>query len=157
MAVPYSERKVEVTNRRQLAFSTVGTPDYIAPEVFSQKGYNHQVDWWSIGVILFEMVIGYPPFYSDTPQKTCQKIVNWKKHFAIPKEPKISSACSDLIRKLICEQSERLSDAISIKKHPFFNGVDFENIRNIKAPYIPDKSKITANFDKFDEVEPWYQ
>jgi len=103
MAVPYSERKTETTNRRQLAFSTVGTPDYIAPEVFSQKGYNHQVDWWSIGVILFEMVIGYPPFYSDTPQKTCQKIVNWKKHFAIPKEPKISSACSDLIKKLICE------------------------------------------------------
>ncbi|CAD8190436.1 unnamed protein product [Paramecium octaurelia] len=160
LSIPYTERKQEAQQqqtRRQLAFSTVGTPDYIAPEVFSQKGYNDLVDWWSVGVILFEMVIGYPPFYSDTPQKTCQKIVNWKKHFAIPKEPKISPACADLIKRLMADSSERLGDVNLIKKHPFFNGIDWENLRNMKAPYIPDKSKITANFDKFDEQDPWYQ
>lgn len=63
--------------RRQLAFSTVGTPDYIAPEVFSQKGYNETIDWWSVGVILFEMLVGYPPFFSDQPNITCQKILHW--------------------------------------------------------------------------------
>lgn len=51
--------------RRLLAFSAVGTPDYIAPEVIWQKGYDETVDWWSFGVILFEMLVGYPPFYSD--------------------------------------------------------------------------------------------
>lgn len=74
MAIPYNPNAPQIdkrADRRKLAFSTVGTPDYIAPEVFSQKGYNELVDWWSVGVILFEMVIGYPPFYSDTPQKTC--------------------------------------------------------------------------------------
>lgn len=67
MAVPYNPAAKPEASRRQLAYSTVGTPDYIAPEVFSQKGYNELVDWWSVGVILFEMVIGFPPFYSDTP------------------------------------------------------------------------------------------
>ena len=51
----------------------------------------------------------------------------------------------------MADSSERLGDVNLIKKHPFFNGIDWENMRNLKAPYIPDKSKITANFDKFDE------
>ena len=53
---------------RALAYSTVGTPDYIAPEVFQQTGYDQTCDWWSLGVICFEMLIGYPPFCSETPQ-----------------------------------------------------------------------------------------
>lgn len=56
---------------RKLAYSTVGTPDYIAPEVFGQAGYDETVDWWSCGVILFEMLVGYPPFFSDEPSTTC--------------------------------------------------------------------------------------
>ncbi|CAD8081495.1 unnamed protein product [Paramecium primaurelia] len=160
MAIPYKNNTQEIqsknnNSRRQLAYSTVGTPDYIAPEIFSQKGYNQLVDWWSVGVILFEMVIGYPPFYSDTPQKTCQKILSWKHHFKIPKEPKISSQCQDLILKLISDSSERLGDSNKIKKHPFFCGIDWINIRNQKPPYIPDKKKLTSNFDKFEEKEPW--
>ena len=55
-------------SRRTLAYSTVGTPDYIAPEVFQQTGYDQTCDWWSLGVICFEMLIGYPPFCSETPQ-----------------------------------------------------------------------------------------
>ena len=61
----------KISRKRQLALSTVGTPDYIAPEVFSQQGYTEIVDWWSVGVMLFEMVVGYPPFFSDDPQTTC--------------------------------------------------------------------------------------
>jgi serine/threonine kinase 38 len=54
-------------SRRALAYSTVGTPDYIAPEVFKRNGYTKTCDWWSLGVIMFEMLIGYPPFCSDSP------------------------------------------------------------------------------------------
>lgn len=102
------------------------------------------------------MVCGYPPFYSDTPQKTCQKILNWKKHFAFPKEPRTSSACQDLIRKLIAEPHERLQDATAIKRHPFFTGVDFDRIRTMRPPFTPDKKELTSNFEKFEEGEPWY-
>ncbi|KAK3077488.1 hypothetical protein LTS18_010132, partial [Coniosporium uncinatum] len=52
-------------SRRQLAYSTVGTPDYIAPEIFSGKGYNHACDWWSVGTIMFECLIGWPPFCAE--------------------------------------------------------------------------------------------
>uniref|UniRef100_A0A1I8F300 Protein kinase domain-containing protein n=1 Tax=Macrostomum lignano TaxID=282301 RepID=A0A1I8F300_9PLAT len=71
-----SRRKAESwkSKRRQLAYSTVGTPDYIAPEVFLQKGYSSNVDFWSLGVIMYEMLIGFPPFCSNGPQETYRKI-----------------------------------------------------------------------------------
>ncbi len=65
------------------AYSKVGTPDYIAPEVLlfkkilTNNGYSETVDWWSLGVIFFEMLVGYPPFYSEDPTETCKKILNW--------------------------------------------------------------------------------
>ena len=71
-------------NRRQLAYSTVGTPDYIAPEVLLKKGYGLECDWWSVGAIMFEMLVGYPPFYSEDPMTTCKKIVNWRHYLRIP-------------------------------------------------------------------------
>jgi serine/threonine protein kinase len=61
-------------NRRKLAFSTVGTPDYIAPEVLLKKGYGMECDWWSLGAIMYEMLVGYPPFYADDPISTCRKV-----------------------------------------------------------------------------------
>lgn len=66
-----ASRRNEYIRNRKLAYSTVGTPDYIAPEVFGQQGYSETVDWWSAGAILFEMMVGYPPFFSDEPSVTC--------------------------------------------------------------------------------------
>jgi serine/threonine protein kinase len=62
--------------RRHLAYSTVGTPDYIAPEVFGSGGYGVECDWWSVGVILFEMLVGYPPFCAETPEATYRKVMH---------------------------------------------------------------------------------
>jgi len=58
-------KRQDYKNKRVLAHTMVGTPDYIAPEVFGKCGYNETVDWWSVGAILFEMLVGYPPFYSE--------------------------------------------------------------------------------------------
>lgn len=76
------------------AFSTVGTPDYIAPEVLLKKGYGMECDWWSLGAIMYEMLVGYPPFYSDDPVSTCRKIVNWRQCLRFP--PEVGSCCSCL-------------------------------------------------------------
>ncbi|KAE9588416.1 putative protein kinase AGC-NDR family [Lupinus albus] len=71
------------------AYSTVGTLDYMAPEVLLKKGYGMECDWWSLGAIMYEMLIGYPPFCSDDPRMACRKIVNWKTCLKFPEEPKI--------------------------------------------------------------------
>ena len=94
-----SKRKAESwkRNRRALAYSTVGTPDYIAPEVFLQTGYDKSCDWWSLGVIMFEMLIGYPPFCSETPQETYRKVMNWKTTLEFPPEVPISETATKTI------------------------------------------------------------
>ena len=96
-----SKRKAESwkRNRRQLAYSTVGTPDYIAPEVFLQTGYSSSADWWSLGVLMYEMLIGYPPFCSETPQETYRKIMTWKETLVFPPEVPISEAAKETIRR----------------------------------------------------------
>lgn len=155
-------RQVNRLYDMQLAYSTVGTPDYIAPEVFTQKGYTETVDWWSVGVIFFEMIVGYPPFFADEPSVTCQKIIHWKRTFSIPEDANLSSVAADLIRRLICDAEHRLGNngAKEIKSHPFFKGLDWEMLRISIPPFIPDLSSDvdTTNFDKFEEdkAEPFY-
>ncbi len=90
------------------AFSTVGTPDYIAPEVLLKKGYGMECDWWSLGAIMFEMLVGYPPFYSDEPLTTCRKIVNWRMFLRFPDEARLSPAARDLICRLMCDVDDRI-------------------------------------------------
>ncbi|EAR86370.3 Serine/Threonine kinase domain protein (macronuclear) [Tetrahymena thermophila SB210] len=153
-------KRPEVYKRnRHLAYSTVGTPDYIAPEVFGQQGYTEIVDWWSLGVILFEMLVGYPPFFSEEPSTTCQKIINWRNTFNIPREAELSKDAEDLIRRLINDPINRLgvNGVHEIKAHPFFQGVDWKRLREKTPPYVPEvKDEIdVSNFDKFEEEEPW--
>ena len=154
------DKKLGYRRCRKLAYSTVGTPDYIAPEVFGQAGYDETVDWWSVGVILFEMLVGYPPFFSDEPSVTCQKILHWKKTFNIPSEANLSAAATDLLLKMIADSDVRLgrNGAPEIKAHPFFEGFDWDGVRSQQAPYQPTvTSEISnENFDHFDEEEPFY-
>ncbi|MEQ2288031.1 Serine/threonine-protein kinase 38, partial [Ameca splendens] len=113
------------------AFSTVGTPDYIAPEVFMQNGYNKLCDWWSLGVIMYEMLIGYPPFCSETPQETYRKVMNWRETLTFPPEVPISEKAKDLILRICCEEEHRIgaTSVEEIKSNPFFEGVDYDHIR----------------------------
>jgi len=142
-----------VHRNRKLAYSTVGTPDYIAPEVFAQTGYGQECDWWSLGVIMYECLVGYPPFYAEDPMSTCRKIVNWKKTLVFPDEPQLSPEAQDIILKLISEPSKRLSFD-QIKLHKFFKGIDWNNLRKQKAVIIPtvNSETDTQHFDKFDPI-----
>jgi serine/threonine kinase 38 len=125
---------------RAKLYSTVGTPDYIAPEVLSQRGYGKECDWWSLGVILFECVSGYPPFYADEPMQTCRKIVNWRQTFAFPDEAvkSASAECIDFIRQMVCDRSERLGQngVGDFQAHPFMANLNWDTLRDDVGPYV---------------------
>lgn len=148
-------------NRKRIwAYSTVGTPDYIAPEVFGNKGYGQEVDWWSIGVILFEMMVGYPPFFADTPSETCQKIIKWEKYFNIPSDAKLSNNAISIIKALVNHADKRLglNGVDEIKKHPFFKNFEWNNVKNMRPSFIPELKNDwdTAYFDEFEETEAFH-
>ncbi|KAF8634587.1 hypothetical protein AX17_004176 [Amanita inopinata Kibby_2008] len=129
-------------NRRKLAYSTVGTPDYIAPEVFMMKGYGKECDWWSLGAIFFECLVGYAPFCSDNPSDTYKKIIDWPNYLYFPEEVYISREGEDLIRGMMNWSDHRLT-VNQIKGHPFFFGADWSSIRQIEPPFVPRLQSIT--------------
>jgi serine/threonine protein kinase len=94
---------------RILAYSTVGTPDYVAPEVLQQKGYGMECDWWSLGIILYECLVGYTPFYADEPVTTCRKILRWQHYFEIPESvvSTISPECVGFMQALLRGGTDR--------------------------------------------------
>ena len=157
---PLERRK---QRRQQLdrckAHSLVGTPNYIAPEVLLSRGgpspdggYNQTCDWWSVGVIFYEMIVGRPPFMHENTVTTQQMVIYWREYLHIP-ENEISSEAADLIRGLIRDPRDRLGSgpdgANEVKRHPFFNGMEFHGIRNIESPWRPilKHDEDTSNFD----------
>ncbi|KAJ3925789.1 MAG: kinase-like domain-containing protein [Lentinula lateritia] len=140
-------------NRRKLAYSTVGTPDYIAPEIFLQRGYSNECDWWSLGAIMFECLVGYPPFCSESTHETYQKIMQWQQFLMFPDDVHLSEEAEDIVRRLITGAERRLN-VDQIKQHPFFYGVDWDSIRSIDAPFVPRLRSITdTSYFPTDEIE----
>lgn len=135
-----------------MALSLVGTPNYIAPEILSRKWYTKSCDWWSVGVILYEMLIGRAPFMASSASEIQKNVINWKNTLRIPDEIKISPEAKDLIFKL-CTDAEIRLGAEGIKAHSFFKGFDFgPNLRKSEAPYKPTikHPMDTSNFGPLD-------
>ncbi|WKA06924.1 hypothetical protein VitviT2T_024802 [Vitis vinifera] len=119
--------------------SVAGTPDYLAPEILLGMGHGTTADWWSVGVILFELLVGIPPFNAANPQKIFDNIMNrdipWPK---VPEE--MSFEAHDLIEKLLIENPfQRLgaTGASEVKKHVFFKGINWDTFARQKAMFIP--------------------
>lgn len=133
-------------SRRLMAYSTVGTPDYIAPEIFTGHGYSFDCDWWSLGTIMFECLVGWPPFCAEDRHDTYHKIVTWRQSLYFPDDIQLGVEAENLIRSLICNSENRLGrgGAHEIKNHAFFRGVEFDSLRRIRAPFEP---RLTSNID----------
>ncbi|CAG5897878.1 unnamed protein product [Menidia menidia] len=135
-----------------------GTPEYLAPEIILSKGYNKAVDWWALGVLIYEMAAGYPPFFADQPIQIYEKIVSGKVRFP----SHFSSDLKDLLRNLLqvdlTKRFGNLRNGVNdIKGHKWFATTDWIAIyqRKVEAPFIP-KCKgpgDTSNFDDYEEEE----
>ncbi|XP_051827647.1 cAMP-dependent protein kinase catalytic subunit alpha [Antechinus flavipes] len=135
-----------------------GTPEYLAPEIILSKGYNKAVDWWALGVLIYEMAAGYPPFFADQPIQIYEKIVSGKVRFP----SHFSSDLKDLLRNLLqvdlTKRYGNLKNGVNdIKNHKWFATTDWIAIyqRKVEAPFIP-KCKgpgDTSNFDDYEEEE----
>ncbi|KZV69519.1 kinase-like protein [Peniophora sp. CONT] len=95
-------------NRRKLAYSVCGTNSYMSPEVIRGQGYSYGCDWWSLGVIMYECLYGFPPFVSKSRHVTRQKILNWRQSLRFPNKPAVSREGIDLMQQLLREPEDRL-------------------------------------------------
>lgn len=144
---------------RKKLYSTVGSNGYIAPEVLLKKGYGFECDWWSLGIIMYEMLCGYPPFYSKNPIQCCHKIVRYKEFLRFPDDIELPATAESLIRSLLTSPKHRLGsgqDGVEeIKRHPFFEGIAWDKIRTLPAPFVPrlQTETDTSYFDVFEETD----
>ncbi|KAG1862558.1 kinase-like domain-containing protein [Suillus subalutaceus] len=153
-----------------LRIHSCGTNSYMSPEVIRGHGYSFSCDWWSLGVIMFECLYGYPPFVSNSRHVTRQKILNWKQSLKFPSRPRVSGEGVNLMQQLLCEPEDRLGsqapasvsrpDSLAvharrsgfilpgttvgsvdggdaIKAHPWFQGIDWENIHRYPCAISP--------------------
>ncbi|PWN51721.1 Pkinase-domain-containing protein [Violaceomyces palustris] len=135
-----------------------GTPEYLAPEIIQSQGHGKAVDWWALGILLFEMLAGYPPFYDQKPIRIYEKIL--QNQISFPDH--IDPISRDLIRSLLTtDRSKRLGNlrggAGDVKNHTWFQGVDWAELAagNIRPPIIPFNKRAgdTSNFSKYAPVD----
>ena len=139
----------------------VGTANYIAPEVLTSLnnvgllagGYRTDCDYWSLGIMAYEMVYGSTPFGHEKTTTTYGNIMNFKNALHFPKSRTVSAEFSDLISNLLCDSKTRLGYNELIK-HPFFSNIDWNSLREHSPPYVPTVSSLddTSNFDDVDDV-----
>jgi serine/threonine protein kinase len=138
-----------------------GTPDYLAPEVVSGQGHSFGVDWWTLGILIYEMLASYPPFYDEDPMKTYAKIMHGQLVFPMH----FTKNSVDLIRRLLHHRSTKRLGVLKggaklIIEHSWFKGFDWDGLlkKKLTAPIIQNvkNTEDLSNFDAFsDEATPF--
>ena len=137
-----------------------GTPDYLAPEVILNEGHDWAVDYWALGVLIYEMTVGSPPFYADDPMEVYEKILSG--NVSIPSH--FSRGISDIVRKLLkTYQSKRLGrtrgGTSAVMKHKWFSGFDWDALlgKRMKVPIAPKikDEEDASNFELYPEEDDY--
>ncbi|PCH41422.1 AGC/RSK protein kinase [Wolfiporia cocos MD-104 SS10] len=135
--------------------SFVGTEEYIAPEVIQSSGHTSAVDWWTLGILIYEMIYATTPFKGEQRNDTFHNILNLPVHFR--DSPKVSSACKDVVTRLLDKrESSRLgskSGASEVKQHKWFVKINWGLLRNTQPPIVPTVSNgvDAVNFRQMNE------
>ncbi|XP_067938034.1 microtubule-associated serine/threonine-protein kinase 3-like isoform X2 [Watersipora subatra] len=142
------DRESKQFNDRQI----FGTPEYIAPEVILRQGYGKPVDWWSMGVILYEFLVGITPFFGDSPEELFQMVLYGEIEFPQEEEYALPPEAQDLILRLLeRDPLKRLgtTGARTVMEHTFVNDIDWDSLLRQKAEFIPnlESEEDTSYFD----------
>uniref|UniRef100_A0AAY4D1W1 non-specific serine/threonine protein kinase n=1 Tax=Denticeps clupeoides TaxID=299321 RepID=A0AAY4D1W1_9TELE len=141
--------------------TAAGTPDYISPEVLMSQGrtgyYGRECDWWSAGIVMYELIVGDTPFYAESLVGTYGKIMDHKNNLSFPEDMEMSNHAKDLICAFLTDREVRLGRAgvDEIKRHPFFTNDQwtFDTIRDTVPPVVPELNSDvdTSHFDDIEE------
>ena len=142
-------------NNNEKAMSFCGTPEYLAPEIIIGEGHDKNADWWSFGILIYEMLCGLPPFYVENLERMYELIKSGPLKF--PKRITLSDEAKDIIKKLLERNVKKrlgYNGIKEIKEHPFFKDIDFNLIeqKKIPAPFVPkinDKMDVTYFDEEF--------
>lgn len=151
----HNMRKTEIN----YANSMVGSPDYMALEVLEGKKYDFTVDYWSLGCMLFESLVGYTPFSGSSTNETYENLRYWKKTLRRPRTEDRRAAFSDrtwdLITRLIADPINRVRSFEQVRKMSYFAEINFETLRTSSPPFIPqlDDETDAGYFDDFTNEE----
>uniref|UniRef100_A0A7S4BY39 cGMP-dependent protein kinase n=1 Tax=Chrysotila carterae TaxID=13221 RepID=A0A7S4BY39_CHRCT len=135
-----------------------GTPEYLAPEIISNKGHNLAVDWWALGILIFELLNGTPPFTADDPMDIYQKILRGKIAYPVTLGKTAREACQKFLLANPAARMCHLKRGVrEVREHPFFKPINFDELYNKvpKAPLIPRISDPldTSNFDYYEDED----
>ncbi|XP_036007093.1 citron rho-interacting kinase isoform X2 [Fundulus heteroclitus] len=153
----------KLTANKTVANATVpvGTQEFLSPEVLtainggSQSTYGVECDWWSLGIIAYEMIYAKSPFSDGTSAKTIHNILNFQRFLKFPEEPRTSKPFVDLVQSLLCGAKERLGYQ-GLRCHAFFSNVDWNNLRQVPPPFVPalHAEDDTSNFEEPEQAAP---